>query len=139
MEKRSTQHARFDIERFYDASPARVFGAFADPAAKAEWFGPTDSAKLTLDFQVGGREHFTEEMPNGMRADAPGAVHRSVRGDRRGSRQTDVHGHGLRHGPRVGSDLQIRPLGLPHDAARSPQADRERTRGLGDCRSVGED
>ena len=66
MIRRSTQHATFDIERVYDASPARVFGAWADPTAKAQWFGPTESGnELTLDFQVGGREHFTEPMPDG--------------------------------------------------------------------------
>ena len=67
MTERSTQHATFDIERVYDAASARVFGAWANPAAKAQWFGPTDSAnELALDFRVGGREHFTDAMPNGM-------------------------------------------------------------------------
>ncbi len=67
MIQRSTQHATFDIERVYDAPPERVFSAWADPAAKAQWFGPgADSAvKLALDFQVGGREHFTAAMPDG--------------------------------------------------------------------------
>jgi len=41
MPQRSTQHATFDIERVYDTSPARVFGAWAGAAAKAKcyWFG----------------------------------------------------------------------------------------------------
>ncbi len=67
MTRRSTEHGMFDIERVYDASPARVFAAWADPAAKAKWFGPTGpDGKLELDFQVGGREYFTDAMPNGM-------------------------------------------------------------------------
>ena len=67
MTRRSTEHATFDIERVYEASPKRVFDAWADPAAKAKWFGPTESpGELALDFQVGGREHFTAPMPNGM-------------------------------------------------------------------------
>jgi hypothetical protein len=40
--QRSTQHATFDIERVYDASPAQVFGAWAGAAAKAKWFGPSE-------------------------------------------------------------------------------------------------
>ena len=67
MTTRSTEHATFTIERQYDAAPARVFAAFADPAAKARWFGPSESAKVerTLDFAVGGRERFTVGGPGG--------------------------------------------------------------------------
>ena len=59
MNKRSVTHATFVIERTYDASPARVFGAWADPEAKRRWFaGPDDweSGGFELDFRVGGRE-----------------------------------------------------------------------------------
>ena len=35
MTERSTQHATFVIERVYEATPARVFHAWADPKAKA--------------------------------------------------------------------------------------------------------
>ncbi len=66
MIQRSTQHATFDIERVYDAPPERVFSAWADPAAKAQWFGPTESGnELALDFRVGGQEHFTDALPDG--------------------------------------------------------------------------
>ncbi len=66
MTQRSTQHATFDIERLFDASPARVFGAWADPAAKGQWFGPGEGeGKLELDFRVDGREHFTAALPDG--------------------------------------------------------------------------
>ena len=66
MPRRSTQHATFDIERVYEASPARVFGAWASAAAKARWFGPSEpDNELTLDLQVDGREHFTEKLPDG--------------------------------------------------------------------------
>ena len=60
MSQRSVTHATFTIERTYDATPARVFAAYADPAAKARWFvGPEDweSSDHTLEFRVGGREH----------------------------------------------------------------------------------
>ena len=59
MTERSVTHATFVVERTYDASPARVFAAFADPAAKARWFaGPEEwgPAEHELDFRVGGRE-----------------------------------------------------------------------------------
>ena len=38
MTERSVTHATFAIERTYDAAPARVFAAWADPEAKARWF-----------------------------------------------------------------------------------------------------
>jgi uncharacterized protein YndB with AHSA1/START domain len=60
MSERSTQHATFVIERTYPASPARVFNAWADPAAKTRWFvGPDEweASDHELDFRVGGREH----------------------------------------------------------------------------------
>ena len=49
----AVEHGTFVLERTYDAPPNRVFAAFADPEAKAQWFGGGD---FTLDFRVGGRE-----------------------------------------------------------------------------------
>jgi uncharacterized protein YndB with AHSA1/START domain len=57
------EHDTFTIERTYDASPERVFGAWSDPAAKARWFGPGDTHEL--DFRVGGHEHLTVRGPDG--------------------------------------------------------------------------
>jgi len=57
--ERSVTHATFVVERTYDASPARVFAAWADPAIKTRWFAGPDERKSgnhELDFQVGGRE-----------------------------------------------------------------------------------
>jgi uncharacterized protein YndB with AHSA1/START domain len=65
MTQRSTEHATFAIERNYDAAPARVFAAFADPVAKARWFGPSGEVERTLDFAVGGRERFAVGGPDG--------------------------------------------------------------------------
>lgn len=59
MKTRSVVHNTFVIDRSYDASPARVFAAFADPAIKAQWFaGPSEwtKEKPKYDFRVGGRE-----------------------------------------------------------------------------------
>ncbi|HEY3059114.1 MAG TPA: SRPBCC family protein [Chloroflexota bacterium] len=65
--ERSVTHATFVIERLYDALPARVFGAFADPAIKARWFSGDEAptSDYSLDFRVGGREYSRGEMPDG--------------------------------------------------------------------------
>lgn len=67
MTARSVTHASFTLERTYDAPPARVFRAFADPAAKALWFaGPGETgAERTMDFRVGGRETGRGHLPDG--------------------------------------------------------------------------
>ena len=49
-------HATFSLERSYPAPPARVFAAWADPAAKASWFTPGPGSGHELDFRVDGRE-----------------------------------------------------------------------------------
>jgi uncharacterized protein YndB with AHSA1/START domain len=52
-------HATFVLERTYDTSPARVFAAWSDPAAKARWFAESEGwerSVFELDFRVGGRE-----------------------------------------------------------------------------------
>jgi uncharacterized protein YndB with AHSA1/START domain len=48
-------HATFSLERTYQATPARVFAAWAEPAARARWFAGPDS-EHRLDFRVGGHE-----------------------------------------------------------------------------------
>jgi uncharacterized protein YndB with AHSA1/START domain len=65
--ERSTTQSTFVIERTYDAPPQRVFDAWADPAAKAQWFGPPEKPEgsYSLEFRVGGREHLTIQMPDG--------------------------------------------------------------------------
>jgi uncharacterized protein YndB with AHSA1/START domain len=58
MSDRSATHSTFVIERTYDASPGRVFAAWADKAAKSQWFGPPGEQEHELDFREGGRERF---------------------------------------------------------------------------------
>jgi uncharacterized protein YndB with AHSA1/START domain len=68
MSERFTHHATFVIERAYAASPARVFAAWAEPAAKARWFACHDEWKIAvheLDFRVGGRERLRTGPPGG--------------------------------------------------------------------------
>ena len=64
---RSTIHSTFVIERTYQASPETVFEAWADPVAKAQWFGPSEKpdGSYSLDFREGGREHLSIAMPDG--------------------------------------------------------------------------
>jgi uncharacterized protein YndB with AHSA1/START domain len=55
MTERSAIHSAFTLERRYQVAPARVFAAWADPAAKARWLaGP--AGEHELDFGVGGLE-----------------------------------------------------------------------------------
>lgn len=68
MTERSVTHATFAVERTYDASPARVFAAWADPAAKARWFAGPEGWETTvfeMDFRVGGRERNRGGPPGG--------------------------------------------------------------------------
>jgi uncharacterized protein YndB with AHSA1/START domain len=68
MTVRAAHHATFVIERTYEASPSRVFAAWADPAAKARWFvgsGEWQEIERTSDFRPGGRETLSGGAPGG--------------------------------------------------------------------------
>jgi uncharacterized protein YndB with AHSA1/START domain len=66
-QERSALHATFTIERTYEAKPAHVFKAWAEPAAKASWFGPKSLPRESREFafEVGGHERFAIETPDG--------------------------------------------------------------------------
>jgi uncharacterized protein YndB with AHSA1/START domain len=55
MTQHPVAHATFTLERTYQAAPARVFAAWAEPAAKARWFAGGDDRHY-LDFRIGGHE-----------------------------------------------------------------------------------
>jgi hypothetical protein len=76
MSGRSVEHATFVVERKYAAPPERAFAAWADPEAKARWFGGAE-AHLALDLRVGGRERSRAGAPRRMAA--PTAMRRSTR------------------------------------------------------------
>lgn len=63
MIERSVVHGSFTIERRLRASPARVFAAWSDPDAKAQWFGaPTELCTelvREMDFRVGGQDRLS--------------------------------------------------------------------------------
>ncbi len=83
MTQRSAQHGTFAIERVFDATPTEVFESYSDPAAKAKWFGPTDTpGGLSLDFRVGGREHFRASGPDGVTFGYEAYYHEIVPGHR---------------------------------------------------------
>lgn len=66
---RSVVHATFNIERTYPATPAQVFKALTDPAAKAKWFGSTSGYTLLareMDVRPGGREHVQGRWDTGV-------------------------------------------------------------------------
>ena len=47
MTERSVTHATFVVERSYDASPARVFAAFAEPAIDASFVQDNHTRSMT--------------------------------------------------------------------------------------------
>jgi uncharacterized protein YndB with AHSA1/START domain len=66
MTARSVTHSTWVLERTYAASPARVFGAWADKEAKAHWFGGGEAPdRWDFDFRVGGREVNVGSTPDG--------------------------------------------------------------------------
>jgi len=71
MQKHSVQHATFEIERCYDAAPARVFAAWAHAEQKRRWFACDESWPVrdhSFDFRPGGHERLST-------GPAGGAVH----------------------------------------------------------------
>lgn len=53
--------------RVFAASREKMFGAFADPAQLAQWWGPNGFTNTfrQFDFRPGGRWRFTMHAPNG--------------------------------------------------------------------------
>ena len=52
-------HATIVMERTYNASPARVFAAWADVEARKRWSAPADNIRIEYeeaDFREGGRD-----------------------------------------------------------------------------------
>lgn len=96
--ERTVVHETFVLERVYDAPPARVFNAYADPATKARWFdGPHEMEVLesSLDFRVGGRERNVVKEGNSP-VMAYDAVYWDIVPDRRIVLTYDMHLDGKR-------------------------------------------
>lgn len=74
MSELVTVHGNFTVERDYEAAPALVFAAFADPASKKSWFAASDLHDIETfesDFRVGGVERLHYRF--GSSAPFPGA------------------------------------------------------------------
>jgi uncharacterized protein YndB with AHSA1/START domain len=69
MSARSATHGSFTIDRLYEAPPARVFRAWADPTIKARWFGGVEGWTMierSMDFRVGGLERLSGRKGSGV-------------------------------------------------------------------------
>lgn len=66
---RSVVHASFTITRRWNATPARVFAAFADQKKKDAWFGgglDWTPVSRSFDFRVGGKENSAGRWKSGV-------------------------------------------------------------------------
>ena len=112
MTKRSATHATFTIERVYDASPTRVFAAYADPKLKTQWFngpegwGPDEHA---MDFRVGGRET-SIGGPKGGPVQALNAIYQDIVPDERIVTTYDMTLDGVRISVSLGT-TELKPEG----------------------------
>jgi uncharacterized protein YndB with AHSA1/START domain len=91
MSDRTVEHSTFSLERTYNAAPARVFAAFADPAQKGRWFGPdAGTDPVNMDFRVGGVESMSGQIEGGpsFRYDA---VYQDIVEDQRIVYTYDMH------------------------------------------------
>ena len=78
-------NATFTIERMLNASPARVFAAYATLEAKSAWFrapAEIETINRALDFRVGGAERFHARWPSGLIPDFQAAYHDIVPDER---------------------------------------------------------
>ncbi|WP_295127126.1 SRPBCC family protein [uncultured Leifsonia sp.] len=102
MSNHSTKHDTMVLERVYPADVARVFAAWADPAAKRLWFtGGDDEGEYALDFRVGGREFSRASLPNGGDEYVYDAVYQDIVPEQR----IVYTNHMLRNGDRISVSL----------------------------------
>lgn len=82
MTTRSVTHATFHIERVFEASPARLWAAFSDPARKAAWVCHETWVMKAMSFAVGGREISGGSDPGGPHWEFDGTYLDIVPGER---------------------------------------------------------
>ena len=145
MTKRSVTHGTFTIERRFDASPRRVFQAFADPQAKARWFGgPPEWGpnEKTMDFRVGGRET-NRATPPGSKVHSFEALYYDIVPDERivyayemhiGEERISVSLATIQFAPDgAGTHLKLTEQGAFLDAFDNPKVREDGTKGLMDA------
>lgn len=62
--------AGVEVRRLLDASPEKVFAAFAQQDLVAQWLRPSPDVRLTVlgfDFRLGGVYRFAYDVPDGRR------------------------------------------------------------------------
>jgi uncharacterized protein YndB with AHSA1/START domain len=108
--ERSVEHSTFVVERTYPSTPALVFAAWADPEAKARWFGDPDEGveEFELDFRVGGREFNRGEVEGN--AYTYEARYQDIVPDERIVYAYDMHIDGRRISVSLGT-VELRPEG----------------------------
>jgi uncharacterized protein YndB with AHSA1/START domain len=129
MSKRSATHSTFVIERNYDASPVRVFAAWADVKAKDQWFGPGGEQEHQLDFREGGSEHFQAAV--GGAVYSYDALYEDIVADERIVYTYNMHRDGVRMSVSVttvellangeGTDLRYTEQGVFLDGQDKPE------------------
>jgi uncharacterized protein YndB with AHSA1/START domain len=80
MERSTTQgqsqgKKSVDFTRHYPVAPEKVWRAWTDPQALAQWFGPEEGSKVTIadmDVRVGGRYHIRFGVPGQETHDVEG-------------------------------------------------------------------
>ena len=77
MTEHSVNHGTFVVERRYPAHSAKVFGAWADGAAKETWGNVKDAAGVTADRHQKEAERKADDARAGVRAKVD-EVHDSV-------------------------------------------------------------
>ena len=131
MSERSATHATFVIERTYDATPSRVFAAWADKSAKGQWFGPPEGGgELELDFRIGGREHFEASVGGALYS--YDALYEDIVSDERIIYTYNMHRDGTRMSVSVstvemlaageGTEVRYTEQGVFLDGIDTPQA-----------------
>jgi len=74
------------LKRRLNASPARVFQAWTDPAQIARWFGPAEavpgSVRVETDVRVGGRYRASFRTTNGEHHEVGGVYREVAAGER---------------------------------------------------------
>ena len=67
--KEKLHHATIALNHVYPASAERVFAAFADPRARAEWSAPSNDTLVyeEADFREGGRDVFRCGPPQALK------------------------------------------------------------------------
>ena len=138
MSRRSAAHSTFVIERNYDASPARVFAAWADVEAKGRWFGPGGEQQHQLDFREGGSEHFQAGVEGAVYS--YDALYEDIVADERIVYTYNMHRNGVRISVSVttvellangeGTDLRYTEQGVFLDGEDKPELRERGTREL---------